>query len=88
MDIKKTREIIKEQFGLASINEAKEMEAKISGLFEALYKSLEEVEEGASDKSKVGNLIIEKRFVKAKEGKVNGKAYSSPAHYKPVMKVK
>ena len=84
------RQEIKEVFGLKSINEVKEFEAKFDTLLENLGDKLEERAKGeTTDKAEIGSkLVIDKRFVSGREGTMKGKAWKTEDSYTLKAKLK
>lgn len=86
---KEVQETIKEVLELGSLKEADRYIEDLVKVIEAVGNKLEERPENeASDKATIGNLVLDKRFIKARSGSMNGKAWTTPDHYEVKAKIK
>lgn len=83
------QETIKEVRGLGSLKEVDRYIEDLIKVIEAVGDKLEERPENeASDKATIGNLVLDKRFIKGRSGCMNGKDWTTPDHYEVKVKIK
>lgn len=86
---KEIQETIKEVLELGSLKETDKWIEDLVKVVDAVGEKLEERPENeASDKATIGNVVLDKRFIKERNGVMNGKAWSTPNHYEVKAKIK
>lgn len=86
---KEVQETIKEVLELGSLKEADKFIEDLVKVVEAVGDKLEERPENeASDKATIGNLVLDKKFIKGRSGCMNGKDWTTPDHYEVKSKIK